>query len=132
MKTVSVTMLVALMSVVASAQTNSCPLQPVLVKNLASQISVSLQNLGAKQVASYHIGLTFQDVNGGTHTFPQLLGDHIMLKSRSRRTAMWHSPDTLQFLFPLAKVYVLDATFTDGTEWSDDGSQSCSVTSVQE
>jgi len=132
MKAGGTILLLMMMSLPCWAQQNSCPLQPVLVKNVASQISVSLQNKSNQQVANYHLGLTFRDVNGGTHVFPQRFGDLIMLKSRGRRTAVWHSPQALQFLFPLAKAYLLDATFTDGTEWIDDGSQSCSVTSVQE
>jgi hypothetical protein len=125
-------MLFALMSVAALAQTNTCPLQPVLVKNLASQISVSLQNTSAKQVASYNMGLTFYDVNGKAHVFPHSFSDNIAMKSHGKRTAIWHSPYSHQFLFPLAQAYLLDATFTDGTSWTDDGSHACSVTSMQE
>jgi hypothetical protein len=125
-------MLLALSSVRVSAQTNSCPLQPVLVTNLASQISVSLQNTSGKQVASYHVGITFYDVNGKSHVFPHSFSDNIAVKSRGKRTAIWHSPNSHQFLFPLAQAYLLDATFTDGTNWIDDGSHTCRVTSAQE
>ena len=110
----------------------SCPLQPTLIKNVGSQISVSLQNMSAKQVTNYHIGITFQDVNGGIHVFPQHFSDNVTLGSHSHRTAIWHSPQAINFLFPLAKIYLLDATFTDGTQWIDDGTESCSVASVQE
>ena len=119
-------------SLSALAQTNSCPLQPVLVKNVASQISVSLQNTSDKQVTAYHLGLMFLDVNGRVHPFPHTFADSIALKSHGQRTAIWHSPQAHQFLQPLAKAYLLDATFNDGTQWLDDGSHSCSVTSVQE
>jgi hypothetical protein len=131
MKTIAM-MLLALASLRVSAQTNSCPLQPVLVTNLASHISVSLQNASGKQVASYHVGITFYDVNGKAHIFPHSFSDNIAMKSRGKRTAIWHSPNSHQFLFPLAQAYLLDATFTDGTSWTDDGSHACSVTSVQE
>src|SRR5690348_6546322 len=110
----------------------SCPLLPTLVKNVGSQISVSLQNTSGTQVTSYHVGITFQDVNGGKHIFPQRLADNLVLTSRGHRTAIWHSPQAVNFLFPLAKIYLLDATFADGTQWIDDGSRSCSTTSIQE
>jgi len=80
MKTIATMMLSAVMILPLSAQTNSCPLQPALVKNLASQISVSLQNTSGKQVSSYHIGLTFYDVNGKAHSFPQSFSDNIAMK----------------------------------------------------
>src|ERR1043165_1848812 len=121
-----------LISVGAIGQSNTCPMQLVLVKNVASQISVSLQNSSGKQVTAYHVGLTFLDVNGRVRPFPHAFADSIALKSHGKRTAIWHSPQAHQFLQPLAKAYLLDATFSDGTEWLDDGSHSCSVTSVQE
>jgi hypothetical protein len=121
-----------LMSLAAMAQGNACPLQPVLVKNVASQISVSLQNASGKPVTAYHVGLTFFYVNGKARKFPQTFADNITLKSHGKRTAIWNSPQANQFLQPLAKAYLLDATFSDGTEWLDDGTHSCSVTSVQE
>jgi hypothetical protein len=132
MKRLVITILFACISVSTLAQTASCPLQPVLVKNLASQISVSLQNTTGKQVASYHLGLTFYEVNGKTHHFPQSFSDNIAMKAHGKRTAIWHSPTSRQYLFPLAQAYLLDATFTDGTSWTDDGSRSCNVTSSQE
>jgi hypothetical protein len=131
MKTTAI-MLLALATLRASAQTNSCPLQPVLVKNVASQISVSLQNTSGKQVASYHVGITFYDVNGKSHVFPHSFSDNIAMKSYGKRTAIWHSPNSRQFLFPVAQAYLLDAAFADGTNWIDDGSHTCSVRSAQE
>jgi len=131
MKTIA-TLLLALATLPLSAQTNSCPLQPVLVKNLASQISVSLQNTSGKQIASYHVGITFYDVNGKSHVFPHSFSDNIAMQSHGKRTAIWHSPNSHQFLFPLVQAYLLDATFTDETGWTDDGSHACSVISAQE
>ncbi|PYV82966.1 MAG: hypothetical protein DMG93_10110 [Acidobacteria bacterium] len=125
-------LLLLLMSVAAMGQSNTCPLQPILVKNVASQISVSLQSTSGKQVTAYHLGLTFFDVNGKAHLFPHTFADNVALKSQGKRKAIWHSPQAHQFLQPLAKAYLLDATFSDGTEWLDDGSHLCSVTSVQE
>jgi hypothetical protein len=132
MKTIATTMLLAVVILPLSAQTNSCPLQPVSVKNLASQISLSLQNTSGKQVASYRVGLLFYDSNGKAHAFPHSFSDNIAMKSRGKRTAIWHTSSSHQFLFPLAQAYLLDATFADGTSWTDDGSHACSVTSAQE
>jgi hypothetical protein len=120
------------MSAAAMGQSNACPLQPIFVKNVASQISVSLQSTSGKQVTAYHLGLTFFDVNGKARKFPQTFADNVALRSHAKRTAIWNSPQAHQFLQPLAKAYLLDATFSDGTEWLDDGTHACSVTSVQE
>src|SRR5438067_12614170 len=110
-----------LMSLPAIAQSSSCPLQPILVKDIASRISVDLQNSSGKQVASYTVALTFFDVNGHAHAFPHEFTDTVKLKQHGKRTAIWSSPMANQFLFPLAKAYVIQATFTDGTDWTDDG-----------
>jgi hypothetical protein len=125
-------LLLLLMSAAAMGQSNACPLQPIFVKNVASQISVSLQSTSGKQVTAYHLGLTFFDVNGKARKFPQTFADNVALRSHGKRTAIWNSPQAHQFLQPLAKAYLLDATFSDGTEWLDDGTHACSVTSVQE
>lgn len=114
------------------AQTNSCPLQPISIKNLASHISLSLQNMSGKQVTSYHVKLAFIDANGRIHSFPHTFAGHGALKSGGERTAIWHSPQAQQFLMPQAMAYILDATFSDGTGWLDDGTHACSVTSLQE
>lgn len=132
MKPGGLIILLVLMGLPCMAQQQSCPLQPTLVKNNAAEISISLQNTTGKQITSYHFGLTFQDVNGGTHVLPQEFVDRFTLKPFARRTAIWHSPQALQFSFPFAKAYLLDATFRDGTQWIDDGSHSCSMTSAQE
>ena len=130
MKFIGIALLIT--SATAFGQSNNCPLQPILVKNVASQIAVSLQNTSGKQVAAYHLGLTLIDVNGKSRPFPHAFADNITLKPQGKRMAIWRSSQAHQFLFPVAKAYVLDATFTDGTEWLDDGSQMCSVTSIQE
>lgn len=128
----STLLLLLLSATTVLAQTDPCPLHPGEVKNLASQIFLTFQNTTGKQVASYTFGLSFSEVNGKKHDFPQLLSEAISLKSRGRRTAIWHSPLSRQFLYPLATAYLQQATFTDGTDWRDDGSHSCSVTSMQE
>jgi len=104
----------------------------ILVKNVASQIYVSLQNTSGKQVSSYHVGLTFYEVNGKAHAFPHSFSDNVAMKSHGKRTATWQSAAAHQFLFPLAQLYLLDATFADGTSWTDDGTHACSITSLQE
>ena len=131
MKTFATIFLLSVMCLECRAQ-QSCPLMPTQIKDVGSQISVSLRNTSGKQITSYQLGIMFQDVNGGKHAFPQHFADNVALTSHSRRTAIWHSAQANSFLFPLANIYLLDATFADGTEWLDDGSHSCSTTSVQE
>ena len=114
------------------SQTTSCPVQPKLVKNVNSQISVDFQNTSGKQLASYKFGLTFFDTNGQAHSFPHPLTGNIPLRVQVRRVAIWQTRSSLQFLFPLAQAYLMQATFSDGTSWTDNGSKACSVTSVQE
>src|SRR6266481_9715447 len=114
------------------SQTTLCPLRPNLVKNVNSQISVDFQNTSGKQLASYKFGLTFFDSNGQAHSFPHLLTGNIPLRVQLRRLAIWQTRSSLQFLFPLAQAYLVQATFSDGTSWIDDGSKACSVISVQE
>ena len=132
MKLARTLFILLLMSLQGVAQSNSCPLRPILVKNMASRISVDLQNISGKPVASYTVALTFSDVNGHAHAFPHEFTDTVKLKQHGKRTAVWNSPSANQFLFPLAKAYLTEATFTDGTDWTDDGTKSCAVTSVQE
>jgi hypothetical protein len=119
-------------SLSALGQSNSCPLQPIGVKNVASRIAVTMQNNSGKKLATYTVGLQFFDVNGHAYAFPQELTDTVKLKQHGKRTAIWSAPSAHQFLFPLVKAYTTKAIFTDGTEWNDDGSKSCSVTSLQE
>ncbi len=116
----------------ALSQNTSCPLQPKLVKNVNSQISVDFQNTSGKQLASYQFGLTFFDSNGQAHSFPHPLTGNIPLRAQLHRVAIWQSRLSLQFLFPLAQAYLVQAKFSDGTGWTDNGSKACSVISVQE
>jgi hypothetical protein len=120
------------MSVTMFAQENSCPVQPNSVLEHASEIAVSLQNSSDKAIASYRIGLTARTINGHSHPLPDDFTDRVQLPARAQRTAIWHTPLAYQFALPLAQVYLLEVTFVDGTDWVDDGSHSCAVTSVQE
>lgn len=132
MQVARILLISAILSVPSLAQSNSCPLRPVLVKNVASSISVEMQNTSGKQVASFSVALDFFDVNGHRYAFPHEFTDKVKLKQHGKHTSVWNAPTAHQFLFPLAKASITQATFTDGTDWSDDGSKSCSVTSVQE
>jgi hypothetical protein len=42
------------------------------------------------------------------------------------------SLDALQFLFPVMETHLESVDFTDGSGWNDDGSHSCSLTTLQE
>lgn len=117
---------------VAEAQSSSCPVQPKQVKNVDSQLAIEFDNISGKQIATYGFGLTFFDLNGKAHMFPQPLSGKIQLSARGRRNAVWQNHLTQQFLYPYAQAFLQQVTFTDGTSWTDDGSHACSIISVQE
>jgi hypothetical protein len=114
------------------AQETSCPVQPKSVIEHASEMAVSLQNMSGEPIASYRIGFTALTINGDGHRLSQDFTDNVPLPANERRTAIWHSPVVYQLALPLVQVYLLEVTFADGTDWTDHGSHSCAVTSVQE
>jgi hypothetical protein len=122
----------SLATVLGAFSQSTCPVQPQMVKNVNSQIVVDFQNNSGKHLSNYHFGLSFVDLNGHSHSFPLPLTGNIPLRAQRHRTAIWQNRLTLRFMFPLATAYVKQATFSDGSVWLDDGSRSCSVTSVQE
>jgi hypothetical protein len=116
----------------AHAQSASCPIQPTLVKNVDSQLAIQFDNVSGKQIATYGFGLTFFDLNGKAHPFPQPLAGKVQLSARGHRSAIWQSRLAQLFLYPYAQAFLQQVTFTDGTSWVDDGSHACSIISVQE
>lgn len=131
MKKYGLLSLLLLVTVPLLAQ-STCPVRPTLVKNISSRISIDFQNTSGKQLASYRFGLTFFGNNGEAHAFPQPLVGRVSLNAHRHRAAIWETPFALQFLYPVAEVYLKQATFSDGTVWNDDGSKACRVSSVQE
>jgi hypothetical protein len=124
--------IVLMVCLLSQAQIVGCPIQPTLVKNTDSQIAIAFQNTSGKAIASYRFRLTFYDVWGQSHSFPQSLRGYVRLAANARRTAIWQSRLAVQFLSPSVQAFVEQTTFMDGTVWFDDGSRACSVTSVQE
>lgn len=116
----------------AQAQTSSCPIQPTQVKDINSQLAIDFDNLSGKQIATYGFALTFFDVNGKAHPFPQPLAGNVQLSGRGHRSAIWQNRLAQLFLYPYAQAFLQQVTFTDGTAWVDDGSHACSIISVQE
>ncbi len=116
----------------AQAQTSSCPIQPTLVKDINSQLAIEFDNVSGKQIATYGFGLTFFDLRGKAHAFPQPLAGNIQLTAHGHRSAVWQSRLAQLFLYPYAQAFLQQVTFTDGTSWVDDGSHVCSIISVQE
>jgi hypothetical protein len=116
----------------ARAQSSSCPIQPTLVKDINSQLAIEFDNLSGKPVATYGFGLTFFDLRGKAHAFPQPLAGNVQLSGRGHRSAIWQNRLAQLFLYPYAQAFVQQVTFTDGTSWVDDGSHACSIISVQE
>jgi hypothetical protein len=120
------------LSLPGKTQSQSCPLQATLVKNIGPQLSLDVQNMSGKQLASYQFAVVFFDTAGRAHAFPVLLNGTTAMKPQLHRRAVWQNRLTLQYQFPLAQAYLVKAKFSDGTLWMDDGSKSCSVVSVQE
>src|SRR4051794_16504495 len=106
---------------------SACPVQPTLVKNINSRISIEFQNTSGKEIATYRFGLTFLGSNGEPHHFPKSLSGAVPLRAHRHRAAIWATPSASHFLFPVAEAYLLEATFTDGTSWTDDGSKACRI-----
>jgi hypothetical protein len=98
----------------------------------ASRIAVMVENTSGKAIASYRLGLTALTVSGHAHHLPGDFSDNVQLPANGKRTAIWQTPLAHEFALPLAQVYLTQATFADGTDWVDDGSHACAVTSVQE
>lgn len=121
-----------LLALPSRAQSTSCPLQPVQVKDVGSQIVIDFGNVSGKTVSGYTFDLTFFDHAGKAHKFPQSIGDSIQLSSHHRRTAVRQTQLASHFLFPYAQAFLQQVTFADGTTWVDDGSHQCSTISVQE
>ena len=116
----------------ARAQSSSCPIQPTEVRDIDSQLAIEFDNVSGKQIATYGFGLTFFDLNGKAHAFPQPLAGNVQLSAQSHRNAIWRNRMARQFLFPYAQAFVRQVVFADGTSWVDDGSHACSIISVQE
>src|SRR5690349_9046058 len=117
---------------VAEGQSTSCPIQPTQVKDIESQLAIEFDNVSGKQIATYGFGLTFFDVHGRAHPFPQHLGSNVQLRARAHRRSIWQTKLAQQFLYPYAQAFLQQVTFTDGTAWRDDGSHACAIVSVQE
>jgi hypothetical protein len=131
MKTAIIAMVLLVAPWAATAQ-SSCPIQPSQVKDTASQLALDFQNTSGKQIASYRFGLTFFDLAGKPHAFPQALAERVQMQSKGHRRAIWQTKLAQRFLFPYAQAFLQQVSFTDGTSWVDDGSHSCSVISLQE
>jgi hypothetical protein len=114
------------------SQNPACPIQPTLVKDVNSQISVEFVNMAAKQLQNYQFRLVFFDVNGGQHVFPLNLKGNLPVQARGRRAQVWNNALANQFLFPWAEAYVQHAVFADGTVWNDNGTHACRIVSGQE
>lgn len=115
----------------AKAQ-SSCPIQPTLVKDTDSRLAIEFDNVSGKQIATYGFGLTFFDLNGKGHSFPQPLMGNVQVSTHDHRIAVWQNRLAQRFLYPYAQAFLQQVTFTDGTSWADDGSHACSIISVQE
>ena len=115
-----------------TAQSGSCPIQPIQVKDIDSQIAIEFTTSSGKPVASYRFLLTFFDHAGKAHSFPQPLASGVQMSGHARRTSIWRTQLAQHFLYPYAQAFLQQVTFADGTSWVDSGSHACSIVSVQE
>jgi hypothetical protein len=109
-----------------------CPLQLTDVRNIEESLVVVFTNTASSAVTSYEFGLSFQAITGQHFAFPLSLLRQDRVPVGAHRKAVFHSLESLQFLFPLATSYLLKASFADGSSWADDGSHGCSITALQE
>jgi hypothetical protein len=116
----------------AKAQSGSCPIQPVLVKNTDSRIAIVFNSTAGTPVVGYRFAVTFFDHAGKAHKFPLSLADNVHMSAHARRVSIWETHLAQQFLYPYVQAFLQQVTFADGTSWVDDGSHACSIISVEE
>ena len=116
----------------AFAQDPGCPIKLTDVRNIEGSVFVSLQNATDRDITSYSFDLSFVDSSGQTRTFPFPLLRHEKIIAGQSKVARFISLDTLQFLFPVMETHLESVDFADGSGWNDDGSHSCSLTTLQE
>ena len=116
----------------AFAQDPGCPIKLTDVRNIEGSVFVSLQNATDRDITSYSFDLSFVDTSGQTRTFPFPLLRHEKITAGQSKVARFISLDALQFLFPVMETHLESVDFADGSGWNDDGSHSCSLTTLQE
>jgi hypothetical protein len=109
-----------------------CPVAITDVRNLDTRIFVVFTNTSGKRLDSYQFGLEFFDENGTSHPYPENFKAIAHVPSRNHFIAYWRSAHTLKFLYPRAHAYLMQASFDDGSTWTDDGSHSCGLTAEEE
>ncbi len=116
----------------SSAAASGCPVTISDVRNLDTRIFVIFQNTSGKRIQSYEFGLKFYDTDGAEHVYPETFTGRAQVKTNHPFVATWRSPYTLEYLYPQARAYLLNATFADGSAWADDGTQRCGFTAQDE
>ena len=114
------------------AQAQSCPVTITDVRNIEHTLFVLFENSGSATLTEYQFGLIFIDVTGRQHPFPLRIKGSKAVEPGAQHTVSLSSREALQFLYPEANAYLLEARFSDGTTWTDDGSHACGFTSWQE
>lgn len=116
----------------AFAQDSACPIKLTEVRNIEGSVFLSLQNTTDHDIISYSFDLSFVDTSGRNRSFPFPLSRHEKITAGQSKVARFISLDALQFLFPVMETHLFSVNFADGSGWNDDGSHSCSLTSLQE
>ncbi len=121
-----------LFSVALHAQNTECPVTVTDVRNVEDSIYVLFQNNGTATLTSYQFGLIFIDLKGKKLPFPLVTRGSVTISVGAGGKLSLPTTQSLEFLFPEANAYLMKATFSDGTTWTDDGTHACGTTTWQE
>jgi hypothetical protein len=114
------------------AQDTSCPVRITEARDIQESMFISFRNTTARDIKSYEFDVSFTDLFGKLHNFPFPLLRNERIAAGTTRVAVFHSADTLEFLFPILNASLFKVTFADGSTWNDDGSHDCSLSALQE
>jgi hypothetical protein len=94
-----------------------------------ARVSVHLVNQTEKRVIAIKVGFDGFDAALDKHEFPETFASAVSLRPEREAKPIWRVEDET-FARNIAsgvRVYLLKLMFADGSTWSDDGSQSCSL-----
>jgi hypothetical protein len=93
------------------------------------RVSVHLVNQTEKRVIAIKVGFDGLDAARDKHEFPETYASAVSLRPEREAKPIWRVEDAT-FARNTAsgvRVYLLKLMFADGSNWSDDGTRSCSL-----
>jgi hypothetical protein len=93
------------------------------------RVSVHLVNQTEKRVIAVKVGFDGFDAALDKHAFPETYASAVSLRPEREAKPIWRVEDET-FARNTAsgvRVYLLKLMFADGSNWSDDGTQSCAL-----